>query len=73
MTSMSLPDQREIRPTRIGDLVYEAGFPTRETVRKLYDELDFQRAVLAYQYASRWWRSMSSTSGSNSSAWMKAT
>jgi hypothetical protein len=37
--------------TRIGDLTYEAGFPTAETVQKLYDELDFQRAVLAHQYA----------------------
>jgi hypothetical protein len=39
-----------IKRTRIGDLQYEAGFPTAETVKKLYDELDFQRAVLAYQY-----------------------
>jgi hypothetical protein len=39
-----------VRRTRIGELRYEAGFPTAETVKKLYDELDFQRAVLAYQY-----------------------
>jgi hypothetical protein len=38
------------RKTRIGDLHYEGGFPTADTVQKLYDELDFQRAVLAYQY-----------------------
>jgi hypothetical protein len=37
--------------TRIGTLNYEAGFPTAETVRKLYDEIDFQRAVLAHEYA----------------------
>ena len=37
--------------TRIGTLSYEAGFPTEDTTRKLYDEVDFQRAVLAYQYA----------------------
>ncbi len=37
--------------TRIGTLEYEAGFPTEETVEKLYDELDFQRAVLAHEYA----------------------
>jgi hypothetical protein len=41
----------DIKRTRIGDLRYEAGFPTAETAKKLYDELDFQRAVLAYQYA----------------------
>ena len=35
--------------TRLGKLTYEAGFPTRETAQKLYDEVDFQRAVLAYQ------------------------
>jgi hypothetical protein len=39
------------RKTRIGKLRYEAGVPTADTVQKLYDELDFQRAVLAYQYA----------------------
>jgi hypothetical protein len=43
--------QTETRRTRIGDLTYEAGFPTADTVSKLYDELDFQRAVLAFQYA----------------------
>ncbi len=37
--------------TRIGILEYEAGYPTRETVNKLYDETDFQRAVLAHEYA----------------------
>ena len=37
--------------TRIGKLNYEHGFPTAETVQKLYDEMDFQRAVMAYQYA----------------------
>ena len=30
--------------TVIGDLNYEAGYPTKETVEKLYDEMDFQRA-----------------------------
>jgi hypothetical protein len=37
--------------TSIGQLKYEAGFPTKETVSKLYNEMDFQRAVMAYQYA----------------------
>ena len=37
--------------TRIGQLKYEGGFPTKETVEKLYNEMDFQRAVMAYQYA----------------------
>jgi hypothetical protein len=29
--------------------MFEAGFPTNETSRKLFDEFDYQRAVLAYQ------------------------
>jgi hypothetical protein len=49
VSSAELPN--ETKRTRIGDLSYEAGFPTADTVKKLYDEFDFQRAVLAYQYA----------------------
>ena len=37
--------------TRIGTLNFEQGFPTEETARKLYDEMDFQRAVQAYLWA----------------------
>lgn len=37
--------------TKIGPLEFEAGYPTKETVAKLYDELDFQSAVLAYLWA----------------------
>ncbi len=33
---------------RIGTLQYELGFPTPETSQKLFDEMDFQRAVQAY-------------------------
>jgi hypothetical protein len=34
--------------TRIGKLEFIKGYPSDETVAKLYDELDFQRAVQAY-------------------------
>ena len=34
--------------TRIGDLTFERGFPTEETKRKVFDEIDYQRAVQAY-------------------------
>jgi hypothetical protein len=34
--------------TRIGTLGFELGLPTEATAAKLYDELDFQRAVQAY-------------------------
>jgi hypothetical protein len=34
--------------TRIGSLKFDKGFPTDDTVKKLYEEMDFQRAVQAY-------------------------
>jgi hypothetical protein len=37
--------------TRFGTLGFPAGYPAEETVQKLYDELDFQRAVQAYLWA----------------------
>ena len=45
----------ELGVTRIGKLSFTHdfanGYPTEETVRKLYDERDFQRAVQAYIWA----------------------
>jgi hypothetical protein len=37
--------------TRIGKLDFELGVPTQETVAKLYDEIDFQRACQLYLWA----------------------
>ena len=37
--------------TRIGELKFDSGYPTDATARKLYDEMDFQRAVQAYLWA----------------------
>jgi hypothetical protein len=37
--------------TRIGKLRFENGFPSEETARRLFDELDYQRAVQAYLWA----------------------
>jgi hypothetical protein len=37
--------------TRIGTLNFENGFPTEETTRKLFDEMDYQRAVQAFLWA----------------------
>ena len=42
------PAPTEIK-TRLGTLTYEAGYPTKDTADKLYDEIEYQRAVLAYQ------------------------
>jgi len=45
-TSPSLA--QETIDTRIGKLTFESGYPSKETVQKLYDEMDFQRAAQAY-------------------------
>jgi hypothetical protein len=37
--------------TRIGKLEFKQGFPTEETRRKVFDEIDYQRAVQAYLWA----------------------
>jgi Protein of unknown function (DUF1254) len=37
--------------TRSGKLDFELGLPTKETVTKLYDEMDFQRACQLYLWA----------------------
>jgi len=37
--------------TRLGQLGFDQGFPTEETTRKLFDEMDYQRAVQAYLWA----------------------
>jgi hypothetical protein len=39
---------QETRKTRVGELTFESGYPSQETVAKLYDEMDFQRACQAY-------------------------
>ena len=46
-----VPIWAESIDTKIGKLEFHAGYPTKETVQKLYDELDFQRAVQAYLWA----------------------
>lgn len=38
--------------TRIGKLKLESGYPNQESLDKLYNELDFQRAVQAYIWAT---------------------
>lgn len=35
--------------TRMGTLEYNAGYPTKSTIESIYDEMDYQRAVLAHQ------------------------
>jgi len=47
-TQTTTPDSVE---TRIGTMKFEKGFPAEETTRKLFDEMDYQRAVQAYLWA----------------------
>jgi hypothetical protein len=50
--SKDLPQESVQRvETRFGELEFQSGYPTDETAQKLYDELDFQRAVQAYLWA----------------------
>src|SRR4030095_12520092 len=37
--------------TRVGDLKFARGCPPEKTTRKLFDEMDYQRAVQAYLWA----------------------
>jgi hypothetical protein len=39
---------QETKDMRIGKLTFESGYPSKETVQKLYDEMDFQRSCQAY-------------------------
>ena len=40
--------QMQTTDTHIGKLSFENGFPSKETVQKIFDEMDYQRAVQAY-------------------------
>ena len=45
---ITTPDKIE---THLGTLNFERGYPTEETTRKVFDEMDYQRAVQAYLWA----------------------
>lgn len=46
-TTLQAKKKEKIK-TRIGKLTFESGYPSQETVEKLYNEMDFQRACQAY-------------------------
>ena len=48
---IAAPVKSQTVETRIGKLDFEHGVPTTETVAKLYDEMDFQRACQLYLWA----------------------
>ena len=43
--------QAEVMDARFGKLEFISGYPTEQTVKTIYDELDYQRAVQAYLWA----------------------
>jgi hypothetical protein len=49
--ALAVPGWAETIKTKIGKLKFSSGYPTDNTVKKLYDELDFQRAVQSYLWA----------------------
>ncbi len=51
LLAVAVPVSAETITTKFGKLEFESGYPTDKTVQKLYDELDFQRAVQAYLWA----------------------
>jgi hypothetical protein len=48
---LPLTEQIQSVDTSIGKLSFELGLPTEDTVTKLFDSLDFQRACQAYIWA----------------------
>ena len=49
--ALSLSAAAQTIDSRVGRIEFDGGYPTDETVQKLYDELDFQRAAQAYLWA----------------------
>lgn len=45
------PGWSETIKSKVGNLEFKSGYPTDATAQKLYDELDFQRAVQAYLWS----------------------
>jgi hypothetical protein len=48
VSKRATPPKKETKQTRIGKLAFVSGYPSDETVEKLYDEMDFQRGCQAY-------------------------
>lgn len=52
LLAVVVPGWAETIDTKVGKLEFQSGYPTKETVQKLYDELDFQRAVQLYLWSN---------------------
>jgi hypothetical protein len=51
VTAMTAGAQTQTTDTRFGKLNFERGYPTDETTKKVFDEMDYQRAVQAYLWS----------------------
>ena len=51
VTAAAPSAQTQTTESRFGKLSFERGYPTEETTKKVFDELDYQRAVQAYLWA----------------------
>jgi hypothetical protein len=51
VATMTASAEAQTTDTRIGRLSFPNGFPTEETTQKVFDELDYQRAVQAFLWA----------------------
>src|SRR5215469_7874139 len=51
MATQKMQAKKQQLKTRLGKLDLANGFPTEETAKKLYDEIDFQRATQAFIWA----------------------
>jgi hypothetical protein len=51
-TEVPFPAPSGTVETRSGTFSFPAGYPSKETSGKLYDEMDYQRAVQAYIWAT---------------------
>jgi len=51
LTVVAASAHGQTNDTRLGKLIFENGFPSEETTRKVFDEMDYQRAVQAYLWA----------------------
>lgn len=51
VTAATAGAQTQTTDSRFGKLNFERGYPTEETTKKVFDEIDYQRAVQAYLWS----------------------
>jgi len=54
LTFVTASAHAQTNDTRLGKLSFENGFPSEETTRRVFDEMDYQRAVEAGLFDGTW-------------------